>query len=166
MSVVVCVRWKRKEESTQPASLARGRERRRRRRRRQQLDRYNKSIKLFLFLTFLIFPSAPPFSPGQTGNSITGSRSPAPLATILLPTFFGEALASFSLSATTVVAVPGLDPAGIILEFLLNLLPPCPGSGAVMGVTGVTGVPAFTPLTRESHFFVDGVMAMRARDNR
>ena len=161
MSVVVCVRWKRKEESTQPASLARGRERRRRRR-RQQLDRYNKSIKLFLFLTFLIFPSAPPFSPGQTGNSITGSLSPAPLATIF-PIFFSGDPTSLS-TTVVVVAVPGLE--GIILEFLLNLLPPCPGSGAVMGVTGVTGVPAFTPLTRESHFFVDGVMAMRARDNR
>lgn len=35
-----------------------------------------------------------------------------------------------------------------------------------MGVTGVTGVPAFTPLTLESHFLVDGVMAMRARERR
>lgn len=135
---------------------------------------YSKSIRLLRFLTrrvLMLFIGLTSSSSGHGGSSSTGSRSSAPRATILLAAFLGEASVECDVGSSGIAsgegprAVPGrLD--GIKREFRRSLL--VLGSGAVRGVRGVAGVGGMFParaLRRESHFFVDGVMAMRARDS-
>jgi hypothetical protein len=138
---------------------------------------YNRSIRLLRLRTLrilrLLYEASSP-SCGKGGNSIMGARSPAPRAII----FWGEDLresgngivGTGGISGEMLCRVGGRDSTFELRRNFWNgevLLM----AGAVIGVIGVLGVRgvggkfAGFPLTRESHFLVEGVIAILARES-
>lgn len=140
---------------------------------------YNRSMKLFRLRTRRALrlppmPASPPSLVGKGGSSIMGSRSSAPRATI----FFCAGLRGDALGKVGTGGISGLGPRCVggrdnILEFLRSLFigEELDTGGAVCGVMGENGVAGVggmfpdLPWILESHFLVEGVMAILASDS-
>jgi hypothetical protein len=139
-----------------------------------------RSIKLFLFLIFFALDmeamvSVSTVSSGQGGSSSVGSRSFAPRGTNFWTGYLVGCDGTFLVGSAGILSgegprtelgrenrelrrrrLGGADPVGGAVWGVI-------GVRGVNGVAGVRGVLFGRPLTRESHFLVEGVIAIFAR---